>query len=481
MPKNSIDFHRYFNYKRIYDSVHGTIGLSRKEIKIINTRAFQRLRNIKQLGLAHLAFPDADYSRFAHSIGVCHVTGLFLESLYKNKKRRPGYKPLTLREVKRFRLAGLLHDIGHYPFSHTMEHAISKYKGSDMVKENGSIPQSIEFMEHDEVGKKILLGDKEIRRILKEGDHFEPEEIYSIFTGDDKSPLACLISSDLDADRIDYLLRTSYATKLPYGSVDLPYILSQIRRDEEGRICFTEKAVRPLDHFLLSRYFDYQRVAFNKTAVALDEVLQELLAHLILEGKIKLSKGDIIRKISRGEWYEFDDNSIMTLIKDMMVNPTYKTQVESILKRKPPTLLVNIEFFGDRYDKPKRIEKARLTLSKKIKDWSSEDKIDPDMWFFWEPEPFKFTSIGSMHEKDKVRKAIHILESGEEISKPIIDIGCSLMHNLSEHLLYYLRLYAFLGDKTKNEKKRIKTKVWQESLSLTKPTIRVGQGNNWVH
>jgi hypothetical protein len=109
-----------------------------------------------------------------------------------------------------------------------------------------------------------------------------------------------------------------------------------------------------------------------------------------------------------------------------------------------------------------------MVLSKKIKDWSAEVKIDPDMWFFWEPEPFELTSIGPMHEKDEIRKAVHILEPGEEISKPIIDIDCSLMHQLSKNLLYHLRLYAFLGGKSKSQKKNIKNKVPQEFLELDK-------------
>jgi uncharacterized protein len=112
-----------YDTKRIADPVHKSIGLSNVELKVINTPAFQRLRNVKQLGLAYLVFPGADYSRFAHSLGVCHVTGQILDALSKNCPEFQFSEP----EKQLYRLAGLLHDVGHYPFSHTMEHAIEEY------------------------------------------------------------------------------------------------------------------------------------------------------------------------------------------------------------------------------------------------------------------------------------------------------------------------------------------------------------------
>ncbi|GAI22817.1 unnamed protein product, partial [marine sediment metagenome] len=98
-----------FNEHRVFDAVHGTIGLSALEREIIDTRLFQRLRNIKHLGLTYLVFPDADFSRFSHSLGVCHLTGQILESLIKNSKkaaRNDFY--LSPKEIQKYRLAGLL-------------------------------------------------------------------------------------------------------------------------------------------------------------------------------------------------------------------------------------------------------------------------------------------------------------------------------------------------------------------------------------
>ena len=103
--------------QRITDPVHGTIELNEVESAIISSSTYQRLRHVKQLGLAYLVFPGADYSRFSHSIGACHVTGEILKALISNCSDIN----FTADEVVIYRLAGLLHDVGHYPFSHTME------------------------------------------------------------------------------------------------------------------------------------------------------------------------------------------------------------------------------------------------------------------------------------------------------------------------------------------------------------------------
>jgi len=113
-----------YDFKRFADPVHDTVGLSELEVRVINSSVFQRLRGVKQLGLAHYVFPSLDYSRFAHSVGVCHVTGLILEAVC-----RAANVELSAEETQLYRLAGLVHDIGHYPFSHAMEEAIEEHYG----------------------------------------------------------------------------------------------------------------------------------------------------------------------------------------------------------------------------------------------------------------------------------------------------------------------------------------------------------------
>src|SRR5713101_5180121 len=122
-----------FDAKRVADPVHGTIGLSELEAAVINTGAFQRLRNVKQLGLAPLVFPGADYSRFSHCLGACHVTGSILEALRSSGSA----DSLTDERIQIYRLSALLHDVGHYPFSHAMEEAVKDYYSSLLLSDKG--------------------------------------------------------------------------------------------------------------------------------------------------------------------------------------------------------------------------------------------------------------------------------------------------------------------------------------------------------
>jgi hypothetical protein len=231
-----------FNARRISDPVHDTIGLSEVEDAIIASRAFQRLRNVKQLGLASLVFPGADYSRLSHCVGVCHVTGRILSALAANNLDLK----LDSTRIQAYRLAGLLHDIGHYPFSHAMEEAIQNYRANALLKPG----QAIKIINHEVVGKQILDKDPEITEILHKFK-IEPTSVSAIFNRSQPDTLTNLISSDLDADRIDYLLRTAYFSGLPYGGIDLEYLLTQLRLDKEGRLCLTRKAICAADHFLL--------------------------------------------------------------------------------------------------------------------------------------------------------------------------------------------------------------------------------------
>ncbi len=298
-----------FYARRISDPVHDTIGLSDVEVEIIGSRAFQRLRNVKQLGLANLVFPGADYSRLSHCIGVCHVTGRILSALAANC---PELK-LDPAKIQAYRLAGLLHDIGHYPFSHAMEDAIQNYAAKPLI-ENGGV--AIKTLNHERVGKYILETDPEIGAIL--GDHHvEPASISAIFNRSQPESLTNLISSDFDADRIDYLLRTAHFSGLPYGGIDLEYLLTQLRLDGEGRVCLTRKAICAADHFLLSRYFDYQQVSYHKTVAALEIVLKDVISAIIASGWIDCSEDEVRKSIVDGSWAQFDDLYVWGLIRKL--------------------------------------------------------------------------------------------------------------------------------------------------------------------
>ena len=447
-----------YDVRRIADPVHNSIGLSEVELKIISTPAFQRLRGVKQLGLAYLVYPGADYSRFSHSLGVCHVTWQILTAL----KRNCPDLDITDDEIQIYRLAGLLHDVGHYPFSHTMEHAVKEFYANSMMAplESGKTQDegTSQGINHEQVGKKIVHEDRDIKAIL-DAAKIDPSKISAIFLRESPPKFANLVSSDLDADRIDYLLRTAHHTGLPYGSVDLTYLLSQLRVDKEDRICLTRKAVRTAEHFLLSRYFDYSQVAHHKTVAALELVLAKVLAALLDKKYVDFSKNKVEQMIANGDWSDLDDAAmdehIATLSKDRS-DENIATMAKSILLRSPPKLIWEHNKFYDRQSATE-VRHIKSRLKSKIPEWSKKYKISEVLWWMWDTG-LTFTKIGANvsvaslvqpDEKgaDRYEQAIRILRD-DNSSDDIMSIEHSLMSVLSDKARYAVRLYVLLDENT---------------------------------
>ncbi len=461
--------------KRISDPVHGTIGLNPVEVALINTPAFQRLRNVKQLGLAHYVFPGADYSRFAHSVGVCHVTGTILNAL-----NRVIARPLEEKEIQTYRIAALLHDIGHYPFSHATEEAILNHYSESLLRPktasagrtNAILPRPFK---HERVSKEILLKDLNIKAVLTRHG-IKPEDVSSIFLRENPSQFVKLISSDLDADRIDYLLRTAHHTGLPYGSVDIDYILSQICLDQEGRICVSSKALRAADHFLLCRYFDYQQVTYHKSVVGFELVLKDVITSLLKNGQIDCSAQTVSRKIRSGDWSQFDDVLMFGKIRDFSTrteNKIGRAKAFSILNRVPPKLLAENELLQKRDMASLREFRGRLqAVKEKIPSWAKSFKIDQSLWYVWTSNmdltksgahlPISSIEEDSSRDREKLEQAIRIQGGDKKSSLPIMEIPHSLMNILSDHACYTIRVYALLPEKGKQIVNSISEKIRQD-------------------
>lgn len=415
-------------------------------MQVISTPVFQRLRNVKQLGLAYSAFPGADYSRFSHSIGVCHITGLILENLI-----RVGIE-IDKKEIQLYRLAGLMHDIGHYPFSHAMEHAIADF----YLRGVGEGKEPVKFYKHESVSKATLENNSQIQAVLKAAD-LSPEDIYKVFNREQPPRFANLISSDLDADRIDYLMRTAHHTGLPYGTVDLGYLLSQLRLDKNERICFTAKALRTAEHLLLGRYFDYQQVAFHKTVAGMEWLLQDLLCALLEEKEIEGSASWVNAAIKNGEWDMFDDTYVTNKIRDLAKKHGNKSVIgnkaKALIERRPPKLVIEMENMQAENDQSRKNYSNELTLLKNhLPNLISEFGIAADYWTIWKPGIRTLTKIGSRipvssaeDTKDKYEQAVRIIDD-QGSSAAIMEKSSSLMSILSNYALYTFRLYVLLPE-----------------------------------
>lgn len=474
--------------KQISDPVHGTIELTPLEVRIINTRSFQRLTRIGQLGLVHLVFPGAQYSRFSHSLGVCHVTGRILDSINDT----PGFVELNAREWQRYRLAGLLHDVGHYPFSHTLENVLEdtydeEHQGPYADDDEPSADGKKQYMEHEAVGACILKHDPEIRKILEEFGY--EEEVAPIFQriepdtdkgeisedeagkGKERSPddnpgieYADVVSSGLDADRLDYLMRSSRFSGVPYGGIDLDYLISQFQVDPDERVCLTNKARLTADHFLLSRWFEYQQMIYHHTvqgaSSALQDVLQEALERDYLPS---CNRENVIELVSEGGWPDYDDNRALNAIRRLR-NDTSDNEIadkcRAVLERRLPKVVYEEKAFqkiqtptSDDSQNPAPLIK---TLEEKI-----GDAVDLELYPISQTNKLPFTKMeageglspaASTSGDHDVRIAEEIKEqdefenpSEEHLADLIADDDDAVISLLNNQQRHVWRLYVLFG------------------------------------
>ena len=294
----------------IHDHLHGEIPVNDIEYRIIETPVFNRLHHIKQLSATYMVYPAAKHSRWEHSLGAMHVAGMIakatlrsldleklfdekklslLRKLVKDKKMLRGREYIA-REwkdlleaiyVQTMRLTGLLHDIAHYPYSHTIEEALGS-KGL-----------------HEDMGVKLILSWRKLREILvdanimtDEGMGLTPEHIVAVlqpnkykelrehllFSENAYHVLHMIISSPVDADRLDYLLRDALMTGLSYGEVELERIIYSMRIDHERRnIIFDAKALPALESFMSGRLLMYRQVYYHHKVVLYSEILRRLI------------------------------------------------------------------------------------------------------------------------------------------------------------------------------------------------------------
>lgn len=235
------------------DPVHNYIHVQDEIIwSLINTTEFQRLRRIRQLGTSYLTFHGAEHSRFSHSLGVYEITRRIISQFEQGKY------PDWPRDERLVALcAALLHDLGHGPFSHSIEQAFQ--------------------MDHEDWTCKILLGDSEVASVLRRlGDDF-PAKVASVIRKDyDKPIVVNLVSSPLDADRMDYLLRDAYFTGVNYGTIDMDRILRMLR-PFQGRVVVKESGMHAVEDYLMSRYQMYWQVYFHPVTRSSEIILRQIL------------------------------------------------------------------------------------------------------------------------------------------------------------------------------------------------------------
>lgn len=405
--------------EKIYrDSVHNIIRLTTETaegkllVRLIDTAEFQRLRRIRQLGLAHFAYQSAEHSRFTHSLGALHLATRILAKLELNHSIADEHKTAV-------RAAALLHDIGHGAFSHVIETILGFHHEQFTIE-------------------AVLSRDTEVGQVLHEFSAELPENIAAIIRGDFRPvALAQLVSSQLDVDRMDYLLRDSLMTGAKYGIYDLEWIIKSLEIDEANdRLFVSARGIYAVEDYLQARYYMFRQVYFHRTLRSAEAVLRSLVRralHLFQNGKDiwfaektpfeKILKGE---KLSLTEHLQLDDSDIMFHIKQWQNSP------DEILSDLAKRFLHRRLFKAFDLDMPEDerqdfLEKARRLVENAGFDadyYFIEDKAGDVPYYFYtnaqaEPKNLIYVEEGfsrpTIREISEISAAVRGLQKGYQI------------------------------------------------------------------
>ena len=279
------------------DPVHGFIRIPRDTmLPIVDTKEFQRMRRIRQLGVTSLTYHGGDHSRFAHSLGVYHLFSGVVERL-----RAIGKEPCA-RDLQAAELAALLHDVGHGPFSHALEGILTGRN-------------------HETWTTDIITSEEtEINRVLRTMDSGLADRVASIISGGSPSTLCRhIIASQFDVDRMDYLLRDALATGNSIGKFDLDRVLATLDVHQD-QLAFGDQYLA--EQFIFARYFAYWQIYFHKTTRGLEKLLHAVWKRakdLNTEGNLDIIppfvKSFLDGRVSLQEYLDADDLDILQAVK----------------------------------------------------------------------------------------------------------------------------------------------------------------------
>ena len=294
--------------KVLKDPVHSYIHIHYEVIwNCLDSKEFQRLRRIRQLGGDFQVYPTAEHSRFSHSLGVYEIVRRMVTEVKSLCVELTEYEKVCVM------LAGLLHDVGHGPFSHAFE--------------------NITNHSHEEYTAKIILGNTELNAILRDVSEKLPQDIVSIIQHTHENDiLNQIVSGQLDADRMDYLLRDSYFTATSYGQFDLERILRtmRVRKTAEGRKVIVVKytGIHSVEDYIMARYQMYWQVYYHPVARSYEAVFIQLFNRLKDIFKVDKDYFEDMKvlipfleksEVSVEEYFKLDENSLLyccALIQD---------------------------------------------------------------------------------------------------------------------------------------------------------------------
>lgn len=275
------------------DPVHRYVHVRDQAIwDLVGTREFQRLRRIRQLGTTYLVFHGAEHSRFNHSLGVYEIVRRIIDDVFKGRPEwDEGERLLVL-------CAALLHDLGHGPFSHAFENVFET--------------------DHEQFTREILLGDTEVNEVLRRVAVDFPEKVAQVIEKTYPNELVVsLISSQIDADRMDYLQRDAYYTGVSYGHFDMERIMRVMRPRANG-VVIKESGMHAVEDYIMSRYQMYLQIYFHPVSRSAEVVLNNILK------RVKQLRAE-------GYWFKYDPQHFLPFFEGMVTLEDYLALDESIM------------------------------------------------------------------------------------------------------------------------------------------------------
>ena len=384
------------------------------EREIVDTLLFQRLRRIRHLGLADYVYPGATHSRFAHSLGAFFVMDKISGTLVQQRHIDEGDK-------QKLRLAALLHDIGHYPFSHVLETVYVKRYG--------------EKAKHDSMGAELIRKTSIGKKISKAG--LDPEEICSILEKHSTPLFSFLLSSDLDVDKIDYLLRDARNTGVAYGNVDVDRLLRTITVDDKkARLAVLDKGKQAIENFLVSRYHMFSTVYYHKTVTAF-ELMLKMLGDALLGTSIPYLED--IQKMDERQYTHYDDYHIWANIQrechtSNKLKPFLKELAEMLCDHRPVKLAFEEPSLSAKKSEKRKLILRLVTKKAQIELLSKKSGIEPNWILFAEKPP-----IDILLSKE-TEETLLIEKEGKFI--PLREDDTSIVHLLTQYTYISPRIYT---------------------------------------
>ena len=320
----------------INDTIHGSFSIDGVREDLLSTPEFNKLSHIKQLGLAHLVFPGAHHTRFEHSLGVSHLAGRMADSLSLSEEES------TVVEV-----AAMLHDVGHGPYSHTLEHILHERGGADhMHITEGIITGDYEILSDEE---RSLFPERRTVPEILESYGIDPKEVSSLIHGPDAGgkernlfhwgegaeafhsqdhTMGHLVHGPVDCDQMDYLLRDAHFTGVRHGIIDHHRLIHCMER-HSGDIAISEGGLSALEGMMTARALMYSAVYFHKVT----RITEVMLSRAVERSEENLPEAVQMQRMVDAEvWYALD--SAGPFAKDMIKRLKYRRLMKNCLTRR---------------------------------------------------------------------------------------------------------------------------------------------------